>query len=501
MARVLFVETDIRNEKLGIMYLSAALKKNGHRTMLCWYEKEDIDNLIESFSPDYVAFSLVTGTHRRSLDIAGEIKNRYNKAIIVGGPHATFFSHGIPEAAADFIIVGHGETAIIDIVEGRTQDRLLKYNFCDLNEISFPDRELFYRFKEFRDNPMKNVITTRDCPYSCSYCYNHSWKRMFMGQQHFMQRRNVDNVIEEIEGIKKDYILDKVLFIDDNFLVHEGWIEEFCEKYKKEIGLPFLCSFRINMQDEAKLRMLKDAGLYMVNFALESADPVVQRDILKRGNINNEEIIKAIGLFKKYGIKSRMQNMIGLPLKESFKDAMNTLRFNKEHQVVDSWVSVFQPYPSTELAEYCVKNGFVDGDIEEKIAESFFGKSFLNIDNREKIDRLQKWWFFIVKYNFSDELIDIILKIDINNSIGQSLQNLRYKFSRKYLYGIADENDDLLDYNEEEIYKNLGSARNFNIWGNIINKYKLCVELSKILMEIYIPEGISKEIYNATSMA
>lgn len=493
MARVLFVETDLRNEKLGIMYLSAVLKQSGHETLLCWYERDNIDDIIKLFKPDFAAFSLTTGAHKKQLEIAERIKQAYDLKIIVGGPHATFFTRNIPENIADFVVVGQGESAIVDIVENRTAQRILIYGFRDLNSIPFPDRSLFYRFEEFRDNPMKNIITTRDCPYSCSYCYNHSWKEMFSGQPFFMQRRSVDNVIDEAKELKRDYFLEKILFIDDNFLVNDRWIEEFCEKYRKEIGLPFLCSFRVDLLNEHKLKMLKDAGLFMVNFALESADPVVQRDILNRGAIKNDDVIRAIELFKKYDVKCRMQNMIGLPLRESLKDALNTLDFNKRHKVDDSWVSIFQPYPNTRLAEYCIKNGFIDGSIENSIAESFFDESRIKIDNKEKIRRLQKWWYFIIKYNFSKALTDILLEVDFDDAIGNELQKLRFEFSKRYLYNVA-ENNKLLDYNWDIIVSRFGRLPNFRYWADIIKKYELCTGLCEILMKMNIPWVIKEKM-------
>lgn len=496
MKRVMFVETDLMTEKLGIMYLSAALKKNGHETILCQYEKESVAALIKAFSPDFVAFSLVTGAHRRSLEIAREVKKNFNLTTIVGGPHATFFANELPEDVVDFVVVGQGEKAIVDIVEGRAHGRVVRADFNNLDEIAFPDRALFYSHKEFRDNPMKNIITTRDCPYSCSYCYNHSWKEMFRGQKYFMQRRSAANVIAEIKELRKHYILDKVLFIDDNFLINDIWVEEFSAKYAREIGLPFLCSFRVNLLDEEKLKRLRDAGLFMVNFALESADPFVQSEILHRGNIKNEDVILAIELFRKYNIKCRMQNMIGLPVRESLKEALATLEFNKRHRVDDSWVSIFQPYPNTKLADYCLKHGFIEGSEKDNVAESFFDESRIKIDNKEKIKRLQKWWFFMVKYNFSEKLIDVILKIEINDALSRSLQDLRYKLSRQYLYGISDEKDRLSGNNWDDIYKSLGSSSSFNIWRNIIKKYNLCVELCNILMGLNVPGDIAGELNN-----
>ncbi|MBF0343531.1 MAG: B12-binding domain-containing radical SAM protein [Nitrospirae bacterium] len=495
MAKVLFVDVEQRNEKLGIMYISAALKKSGHDTMLCWFDKEDVDSIVRSFSPDFLAFTLTTGIHRRLIKIATTLKKQHGLKIIMGGPHITFFSDNIPENVADFLVIGQGESVVSSIVEGKITDRIIKSDLIDINTLSFPDRALFYRFKEFRDNPMKNIITMRDCPYSCSYCYNHSWKKMFKGQPYFLQRRTVDNVIEEIKVIKERFILEKILFIDDNFIVNEKWVREFSEKYKKEVNLPFICSMRVNLLNEEKLQTLKEAGLFMVNFALECADPFVQKNILNRGYINNEHVIDAISMLKKHNIKSRMQNMIGLPLDDSLKDALNTLSFNQKNQVEDSWVSIFQPYPNTKLAKYCIDNGFIEGDLEKNIADSFFDKSSIKIDHKDEINRLQKWWYYIVRYNFSDNFVRQLLTIDIDDSIAQKLQDLRFDFSKRYLYDIVEENSNSLSFNLDQIYNEFKSSTNFSLWQNIIIKYKIPIALVNILINLNVP----KDMFNNLS--
>ncbi|MDD2733774.1 MAG: radical SAM protein [Desulfuromonadaceae bacterium] len=489
MAKILFIESDLRNEKLGIMYLSAALKKAGHDTQMCWVEREDIHDLMPSYAPDFIAFSLTTGAHKSLLALAAELKQKYPVKVVVGGPHATFFAEEIPEEAADYVVIGQGEKALVDIVGQSVQQRVISYDLNDLNEMAFPDRELFYRFTEFRDNPMKNVITCRDCPYSCSYCYNHTWKEKFRGQPHFLQRRCVDNVLAELSEIKKRYLVEQFLFIDDNFLFNRDWVKEFCLRYPVEIGLPFLCSFSLNLFDEEVLTDLKNAGLFMVNFALESADPVVQREILNRGHVKNEHIEKGIKLLQSYGIKTRMQNMIGLPVRNSLEDALNTLAFNQKNKVDDSWASIFQPYPNTKLAAYCAEKGFSDPG-NTTCADSFFDKSCLDIDHPDEIKRLQKWWYFIIKNDIPEAVVKNILLLDFDEQVGNELQNLRYSFSRNYLYGLNDLNQQL-EHNWERIRTDFSRHKNFNVFKKLIRQYALCYGLVEIFMKIKIPPSFT----------
>lgn len=484
MGRILFIESGLRNEKLGIMYLSAALKAAGHDTRLCWIEREDVNSEIQTFSPDFLAFSLTTGSHRALLELAAELKRCHGIPVIAGGPHATFFAPHIPAEAADFVVCGPGERAIVDIVEGQAADRVLSYPLADLETLPFPDRNLFYRYPDFGSNPMKNVITCRDCPYSCSYCYNHTWKVRYKGDPRFLQKRSVDSIFAEINGIRSNYPLEQVLFIDDNFLLGRRWVDEFCHRYPAEIGLPFLCSFSLNLLDESLVKKLCSAGLFMVNFALESADETVQQEILQRGHVKNEDVVQGIKLLRLHGIKTRMQNMIGLPLENSLADALKTLDFNRHNRVDDSWVSIFQPYPNTRLAEYCRDQGFIDS--EDCYADSFFDRSHLHIACRDQLARLQKWWYFIIYYTIDDQWVERLLQLDLEEKSSEALQSLRFKFSRQKLYGLTGR-EPSLRHNWEWIVAKYDNHQNFSCLRGLIQEYKLCDELVDILMTVRLP--------------
>ena len=128
--------------------------------------------------------------------------------------------------------------------------------------------------------------------------------------------------------------------------------------------------------------------------------------------------------------------MIGLPIENPLKDALNTLKFNMKNKVDDSWVSIYQPYPKTKLGEYCLEHGFVKGDLLNSCADSFFDESRLNIPDKEKIQRLQKWWYFIIEQNMPMDLVNLLLEIPLTKDNMDKLQKLRYEHSRRKLYKI-----------------------------------------------------------------
>lgn len=438
MAKILFVKKRARVEELGIMYLSAMLKKNGHQTDMIQTELEDIDEKMVSFKPDFVCYSICTGEQKFALEINNALKEKYRFKSVFGGPHCTFFPEMANEKNVDFWIMGQGEIAILDVIEGREKNKIVHNPLIeDINEIPFPDREIFYKYDDFRKNPMKNVVTSRDCPYSCSFCFSHLWREIHKNESRkFFQRRTVDNVIEEIKQIRENYPLEKVQFNDDNFLPVGDWIDEFCEKYKQEINLPFCCSLTANLVKEETVKKLKNAGLEMVKFALESVNYSIRKDILNKPQIKNEDVIRTIRLLKKYNLKMRIFNIIGLPIENPLKDALDTLEFNQKVEPTESWVSIFQPYPKLKLTEYSIEKGYIDRDTIGQSADDYWTGTQLNLPDKDKISGLQKWWHFIIKHNIPMPVVDILISLPLSEEQGQKLQEMRFEHSRKELYGI-----------------------------------------------------------------
>ena len=181
-----------------------------------------------------------------------------------------------------------------------------------------------------------------------------------------------------------------------------------------------------------------ESRLEMVNYAIESADPDVQQRLLHRGHITNHDVIRAIRLFDQYGVRARMQNMIGLPLANTLEDALNTLQFNMRHRVTDAWCSIFQPYPRTALGQYCVDHGFIEADQLKHCSESFFDESRLSIPHKKELYALQKLWYFVIEGNLSLDLVQLLIKGSYSAELADSLQRLRFRCSRKNLYGIDD---------------------------------------------------------------
>lgn len=434
--RVLFIEKSFETEKLGIMYLAASLESAGIETQAVGYEEENVFDKMEDFCPDSVCYSVVTGEHKALLGLNRNLKKCFTFTSVWGGPHATFFSKELlSEEGVDTVVKGEGEWAVVGAVFAQGLQREFCYSVSpNLDWYQFPCRELLYdKNSKLASLKIKNFITMRNCPFSCSHCFNHSYNEMFGINAGNLRRRSVGNVVEEINEVKEKFGLERVQFIDDNFTLPPSWVRDFCEVYKKEVGLPFMCSLRADLLTDDLLESMVDAGLYTVFFAIETANERVNRSLLFRHQ-SLPRTIQTLEALKANGVTVRMQNMVGLPHPYSFELALDTLKFNLKHRPDFSWVSIYQPYPKTRLGEYCIERGYCNETVFDDLEDSFFKKSKLRLKHKRRTERLALWWTWVVVKRIPVFLVRILVLFSIPLFLQNLLSRWKTKRARREVY-------------------------------------------------------------------
>ena len=108
-------------ERLGIMTLSSILKKHNHQVNLILTEELDEDeiiNRVKSFSPQVLAYSIMTGEHTYHIDLNRMIRSHYPKTLSVfGGPHPTYTPEMVDNDYVDAICRGEGEIYFLQLIE------------------------------------------------------------------------------------------------------------------------------------------------------------------------------------------------------------------------------------------------------------------------------------------------------------------------------------------------------------------------------------------------
>tara|TARA_B100002003_G_scaffold17198_1_gene14245 strand:- start:327 stop:1697 length:1371 start_codon:yes stop_codon:yes gene_type:complete len=426
------------------MYLSSCLKVNGFEVDLIRAAKEDLLNKVEKSKPDIVAYSIMTGTQGYFYKLNEKIKRKnQNITSIFGGPHPTFFPEMINDNEfIDIIALGECEISLINLLKKikdkenyfdtkgfhfRNKNQIIKNEseviVKDLDSLPFPDRELFYQNDKHLSNiPIKDFIVGRGCPFKCTYCFNHSINKMYKEiKMPWVRLRSPDNVLEEIGYVYKCYPLKFIRFGDDLFGAIKKWLFEFLPKYSVKFGIPFSCNIRADRTSYEMLQLMKESGCKTVNMGIETADDYTRNTLLKR-KMSKELIIETALNAKKLGIKIYSQNMIGLPY-ENISKAFETVRLNSQCKVDMPTVSIYQPYPKTELAEYIEKKKLFDGNIHN-LPSTYHISSPIKIENRREIENLHDFFCLCVKFPFLIPFVKILIKFPRNG-----LYYLIYKLS------------------------------------------------------------------------
>ncbi|MGD9315639.1 MAG: radical SAM protein, partial [Anaerolineae bacterium] len=361
--RVLFVEKQIDYEPLGLLYLSSTLRQAGHEVRLAIAAEQDPVSVAKEWQPGVVGYSVYTGSQTYYRDLNLRIKEAVDVVSVFGGPHPTYFPEVVEEPGVDGVCIGEGEGAILDLVEaieaGRSLSGIDNWWFKgnghldrsptrpaehNLDVLPFPDRELLFDADEFtRQSGIKHFITSRGCPYDCTYCFNHALAEIYRGKSRRLRQMSVDKVIEEVGWVQERYPMQFVVFLDDLFIVYVDWLQELAARFPREVGLPFFCNVRANLVTPKKVALLREAGCASVGMGLETGNAAMRNEILKR-NMSDEKITEASRLIREMGIELLTTNMVGLP-GGTLENDFETLALNHACKPAYANAFLYQPYP------------------------------------------------------------------------------------------------------------------------------------------------------------
>ncbi|MEM7033154.1 MAG: radical SAM protein [Chloroflexota bacterium] len=435
MAKVLFIEKQIDYEPQGIMCMSAVLKEAGHDVQVAICSQEDPLALAQHYQPDIVGYSMMTGSQHFYFKLNRAIKEALNGAApmsVFGGPHPTFFPDMIQEAGVDGVCVGEGEGAIVDLansldkgglnpdipnwwfkVDGEIVKNPVRPLIRNLGDLPMADFGLIYdKHAPTRNSPIKHFMASRGCPYNCTYCFNHAWYELYTREKRGYQFA-VDHVINEVNWVREHYPLEQVVFLDDLFIIFIDWLEEFAERFPKEVGLPFFANVRSNLLTPEKVALLKKGGANTVSMGIEAGNDRLRNGLLRR-KMNRETIIEAGQMLHDAGINLTSTNILALPT-GTLEDDLETMRLNAQAKVKYAHAFLFQPYPATELGEFTKQNGHMVGSFED-IGAIAWDSSILDrdIDEKNQMENLQRWFAIGVEFPWLEPVIRWLVKAPRN---------------------------------------------------------------------------------------
>jgi anaerobic magnesium-protoporphyrin IX monomethyl ester cyclase len=402
---------------LGIMTIASLLESYGHHSEVVDADYRAVADKLQKGDFKIVAFSTMSLYCQSYLRLNRKLKETFPIFSVFGGPHPTYFPEMVHQEGVDGVCIGEGEFAMLDLVEnlsagkpitdipnwwvkkdGRIHKNAVRPLIEDLDELPFPNHEIF-RSVDPKGTWRTVVMTSRGCPYSCTYCFNNAYKKLYAGCGKILRRRSVDDVIHEMETIKRHSCYKYIHIIDDLFTLSSRWLKEFADAYGKRIRLPFSCFARVEHITPEVVNDLKRAGCGRIIVGVETGDERIRREIFKR-NMSDEEIISAARMIKKMGIKLMTTNILGIP-GASLDSDIKTFELNARLKPDYAGVNLLQPYPGTEIYEYARRMGLLSSEVGEGERKEVMISSVIKFPSemeRRKAENFEKFFSLVVVF-------------------------------------------------------------------------------------------------------
>lgn len=365
----------------GLAYLAAVALKEGCDVrlidaMASGETAEDLANIVRSFAPDLVLIHTTTPTFQNDALVLEQLKMAHPAVYAFVGTHVSALpEESLRRSKADFVFINEAEESLREVILKwddwragipglaiRRDGEIMVTSECpyiaNLDALPFPARHLLpnvkYHMPFFESEPFATVIPTRGCPWKCTFCRaGKVW-----GSK--VRARSPENVIAEIEDMRKSLGIRNVVFMTDSLTLDRKWANRFLDLIlERKLDIRWICNSRVDAVDLELLKKMKQAGCLLVSYGVESGNQAIL-DAAKK-MIKLEDSRKAIRLTREAGLLSMAYFIIGLP-GETAQTIEESIRFASEIDPDYVNFHVATPFPGTELYEIAQRNNWLATD-------------------------------------------------------------------------------------------------------------------------------------------
>lgn len=408
---------------LGLAYISAVLKKAGFKVFTINLNHEIDDDKT-------VLYKCIT---EKSIDIfcTGGISFHYNHVkklvnlakqfrpkilTIVGGGVLTSEPKLVyTDMKIDFGVVGEGELVIVNLIHAiinkqdfskvngivyqKDENTLVtesQSSIKPLDSLPYPDYDGFdieyYLDRQLPsdtsysyplDNPRRfPVVSTRSCPFSCTFCFHPVGK--------VYREHSLDYFFEYLDFIISKYKINILNIVDELFSCNKKRMIEFAQRIKK-YNILWSVQLRVSDVTEEVLTILKDAGVYLISYGIESADESILKSMKKKTKL--KDIENALYLTRKHNIGIQ-GNLIFGDTAETLETFNNSIEWWKRNSQYHIYLGMIEPYPGTPIYQEAI----VSNKIKDKLKFIQQGSQLINLTKMSDED-FEMMKSTVAKYN------------------------------------------------------------------------------------------------------
>ena len=356
---------------LGLLYVGTVLKRAGHDVELVDVAVDGRPGDAELRRCDLLGVGCLSSQYPWAIDLAREAK-AVGKTVVFGGPHPTFMQEQILRTGAvDYIVRGEGEYTMRELVDalGRDGDALDPSAIAglswldtsrdavvnnpprpfigDLDDLPDPDRSLlrieaYKETKLERINPATTLITSRGCPYNCSFCVS----TQMTGRR--WRWRSVERIVNEVEAIR-NLGFRGIFFVDDNVAVDVERMLAMCDLIlARRLDIRWWGMARADtiVRNERMVRRMAESGCSTIFLGIESASNRVLSHYNKRSDVDAGA--RACRVLVRNGIRVQGSFILGGPL-ETVRDMKDTIRYAAQLNPKIGQFSLLTPFPGSQI--------------------------------------------------------------------------------------------------------------------------------------------------------
>ncbi len=323
---------------LGLIYVASYLQRAGIEAEILDMRiasRAELGRHLQTYKPLLAGISIMPG-HALPLatKLSGFIKKHSPQTKTVwGGSFPSLHQElclAVP--SVDYVVCGDGEVTLTELarylqnapsVDGLRQIRGLAFRHNGKVTLTQPrepvslDLEpvgawnLVEKYLPYYLGPHKYlaICTARGCPFKCSFCYNNL---LYKGFKRY-RVKSVENVLTEINYLTEKHQINKLQFMDDDFLGNRRrGLELMARINGRYPRMKFHIAARIDeLLDEDVIEQIARKGCETVFLGVESASPQQLTD-MKKGHTTNQTV-EVAKLCRKYDIIPTYSFTCGYP--------------------------------------------------------------------------------------------------------------------------------------------------------------------------------------------
>lgn len=327
---------------LGIGYLSSVISKAGYAVDVFDLGRRHLpprafQQLLRERRYDIIGLSISTP----NLSTAAATAKLIHEAVsgsefVIGGPHVSAYpGESLHAFGADYGLVGESEGSFVRFLDARARGddpagdvpgvirledgRLvgaMSFDRPDVQMLPWPDWERIepHRYPPIPHQmfvkafPVAPVMTTRGCPYNCSFCAS---TRLFGPK---IRRRQVDDVVAEMTFLRDRFGVREIHFEDDNLTLNRRHAVRLFEKIiETHLGVHLKCPNGVmtSALDPPLMGLMKRAGMYQISLGIETTSP----DLLEseRKYLELQRVRETVRQAREAGLEVQGLYIAGLP--------------------------------------------------------------------------------------------------------------------------------------------------------------------------------------------